>query len=69
MGMKDELTNAWKELQGISRKTGVPLAELLLKHYLQKIGSTGGKKRARTLTAKKRKQIAKRAARARWRKK
>jgi len=41
-----------------------PVAE-----YVRKLASAGGKARKKKLTAKRRKAIAKKAARARWRKK
>ncbi len=37
--------------------------------YLRRLGRKGGKARKKALTAKRRKQIARKAARARWRKK
>jgi hypothetical protein len=37
--------------------------------YIRRVASQGGKARAKSLNAKQRKEIARRAARARWRKK
>ncbi len=46
------------------KKPRGPVAE-----YIRKLASAGGKGRAKKLTAKRRKEIAKKGARARWRKK
>jgi hypothetical protein len=73
---KDENETAFNTLQEILRRDAIrdgipqePIREPEKLRYREKAGRKGGFARARKLSAKKRKEIAQKAAKARWKKK